>query len=160
MRRTVYVETSIFSYLAGRPSRDLIVAARQQLTHTWWQTRRPTFDVYVSQVVLDEVKAGDPGPAQKRSTLVADLSILDMPPEVADLAAALIEGVPPPPKAGADAALIAVAAYHGVNFLLTWNSTHIANAELRPRVEQVCRQRGYSPPILCTPDELMGGTDE
>jgi hypothetical protein len=83
-----------------------------------------------------------------------------MPSEVADLAAALIEGVPLPPKAGADAANIAVAAYHGVDFLLTWNSTHIANAELRPRVERVCRQRGYSPPILCTPDELMGEADE
>ena len=160
MRPTVYVETSIFSYLAGRPSRDLIVAARQQLTHTWWQTRRSAFDLYVSQVVLDEVKAGDPEPAQRRSAFVADVPILDMPAEVADLAAALIEGVPLPPRAAADGAHIAVAAYHGVDFLLTWNSAHIANAELRPRVEQICRQLGHSPPILCTPDELMGETDE
>jgi len=159
VRRTVYVETTIFSYLTGRPSRDLIVAARQQLTHVWWQTRRSAFDLYVSEAVLDEVKAGDSEQAQRRSALVADLPILDMPPEVADLAAALIEGVPLPQKAGTDAAHIAVAAYHGVDFLLTWNSAHIANAEMRPRVEQICRQRGYSPPILCTPDELMGGTD-
>lgn len=81
MRRTVYVETSIFSYLAGRPSGDLIMAARQQLTHTWWRTRRSAFDLYVSQVVLDEVKAGDPEPAERRSALVADLPILDMPPK-------------------------------------------------------------------------------
>ena len=91
---------------------------------------------------------------------MAGVPILDMPPEVAELAAGLIEGVPLPPRAGADAAHIAVAAYHGVDFLSTWNSAHIANAELRPRVEQVCRSWGYSPPILCTPDELMGDPNE
>jgi hypothetical protein len=156
VRHKVYLETSIFSYLAGRSSRDLIVAARQQITHTWWRTRRSAFDLYVSQVVIDEAKAGDPTPAKRRSALLATVPALDMPPEVADLAAALIIGVPLPPKAGADAAHIAVAAYHGMDFLLTWNSTHIANAELRPRIDKVCRERGYSTPILCTPDELMG----
>jgi len=156
VRHKVYVETSIFSYLAGRASRDLIVAARQQITHTWWRTRRSAFDLYVSQVVIDEAKAGDPTPAQRRSALLATVPTLDMPPEVAGLAAASIKGVPLPPKAGADAAHIAVAAYHRMDFLLTWNSTHIANAELRPRIERVCRERGYSTPILCTPDELMG----
>ena len=80
--------------------------------------------------------------------------------KVAELAAALIERVPLPPRAGADAAHIAVAAYHGMDFLLTWNSAHIANAELRPRVEHVCRQLGHPVPVLCTPDELMGETDE
>ncbi|MBI3262626.1 MAG: hypothetical protein HYZ58_05690 [Acidobacteria bacterium] len=73
MPRTVYVETSIWSYLAGRPSRDLIVAARQQLTHSWWRRRRSAFDLFVSQVVLDEVNAGDPEPARRRAALVADL---------------------------------------------------------------------------------------
>ena len=160
MGRAVYVETSIFSYLAGRPSRDLIVAARQQLTHTWWRTRRSAFGLYISQVVLDEVKAGDPDAAQRRAEFMGDVPILDMPSEVADLAAALIEGVPLPPKAAADATHIALAAYHEVDYLLTWNLAPIANAELRPRIEHVCRDRGYSPPILCTPDELMGEPDE
>ena len=156
MRRTVYIETSIFSYLAGRQSRDLIVAARQQRTHTWWRTRRAAFDLYVSQVVIDEAKAGDPQPAAARSGFLAGVPTLDMPDGVADLAAALIEGVPLPRKAAADAAHIAVAAYHRIDFLLTWNLAHIANAELRPRIEAVCRASGYAPPILCTPDELMG----
>jgi hypothetical protein len=160
VRRTVYIETSIFSYLAGRPSRDLVVAARQQVTHTWWHTRRAAFDLYVSQVVLDEVNAGDPEPAQRRAALATELPILDISPDVADLAAALIKGVPLPPKAGADAVHIAVASYHQVDFLLTWNLAHIANAELRPTIERVCRKRGYSPPILCTPDELMGEPDD
>lgn len=160
MRPSVYVETSIVSYLAARPSRDLIVAARQQVTHTWWRERRPTFDVYVSQVVLDEIRAGDPDAAERRAALVAGLPVLDITPEVAELAAALIQGVPLPLRAGADAAHIAAAAYHGMGFLMTWNSTHIANAELRPRVEQVCRENGCPPPVLCTPDELMGGSDD
>lgn len=157
---TVYVETSIISYLAARPSRDLIVAARQQLTHTWWRERRPAFDLYVSQVVLDEILAGDPDAAERRAALAAGIPVLDITPEVADLAAVLIRRVPLPTTAGADAAHIATAAYHRINFLITWNSTHIANAELRPRVEQVCRENGYSPPVLCTPDELMGDSDD
>lgn len=160
MRLSVYVETSIISYLAARPSRDLIVAARQQVTHTWWRERRPAFDLYVSQVVLDEILAGDPDAAERRAALVAGVPVLDITPEVADLAVALIQRVPLPPRAGADAAHIAAAAYHRIGFLMTWNSTHIANAELRPRVEQVCRETGYPPSVLCTPDELMGGNDD
>ena len=157
---TVYVETSIISYLAARPSRDLIVAARQQLTHSWWRERRPVFDLYVSQVVLDEILAGDPDAAARRAALAAGIPVLDITPEVADLAAALIHRVPLPTTAGADAAHIATAAYHRIDFLMTWNSTHIANAELRPRVEQVCRENGYPAPVLCTPDELLGGSDD
>lgn len=157
MRRTVYVETSIISYLAARPSRDLITAAHQQVTHTWWHERRPEFDLYASQVVLDEAAAGDPEAATRRAELLAGLPLLDITAEVAELAAALIERVPLPPRAGADAAHIAIAAYHGIDFLLTWNSAHIANAEMRPRIEQVCRESGFPAPVLCTPDELMGG---
>jgi predicted nucleic acid-binding protein len=157
---SVYVETSIISYLAARPSRDLIVAARQQLTHTWWRERRPVFDLYVSQVVLDEILAGDPDAAERRAAVAAGIPVLDITPEVADLAAALIHDVPLPTTAGADAAHIAAAAYHRINFLMTWNSTHIANAELRPRVERVCQENGHLAPILCTPDELMGGSDD
>lgn len=160
MRRTVYMETSIVSYLAARPSRDLIVAARQQLTHTWWRERRPAFDVYVSQVVLDEALVGDSEAVERRAALLQGLPVLDITPEVAELAAALVQRVPLPARAGADAAHIAVAAYHAMDFLVTWNSTHIANAELRSRVEQVCRESGYPPPVLCTPDELMGESDD
>jgi predicted nucleic acid-binding protein len=157
---TIYVETSIISYLAARPSRDLITAARQQVTHTWWRERRPAFDLYVSQVVLDEAAAGDPQAATRRAELLAQLPLLDVTPDVAELAAALIEQVPLPPRAGADAAHIAIAAYYGIDFLLIWNSAHIANAALRPRIEEVCRRSGFRPPVLCTPDELMGEDDD
>jgi|SRR5215218_7815851 len=156
MRPTVYVETSIISYLAAHPSRDLVTAARQQITHAWWRERRPDFMVFASQVVLDEAAAGDPHAAERRMQLLEGMPLLDLTPEVADLAAALIMRLPLPQRAGADAAHIAVAARHGVNFLLTWNCAHIANAELRPRIERICREAGYSVPVLCTPDELMG----
>ena len=155
MRRRVYIESSIVSYLASRPSRDVISTGRQQLTHTWWESRRPAFDLVISEVVLKEVRAGDPGAAERRLTFVAELPLLDITDEATELAATLIEQVPLPPQAAVDAAHIAVAAYHGVDFLLTWNVAHIANAALRRRVEAVCREQGYQAPVLCTPDELM-----
>src|SRR5436305_575026 len=160
MRQTVYIETSIVSYLAAYLSRDLITAAHQQITHTWWQKRRPEFLIFASQVVLDESAAGDPQMASRRTEILKDVPLLEITPEVAELAATLIARLPLPPRAGADAAHIAVAAYHGMSFLLTWNCTHIANAALRPRIEKICREQGYSAPVLCTPEELAGGTED
>jgi hypothetical protein len=157
MRATVYVETSVISYLTAFPSRDLITAAHQQITHAWWQAHRPKFLIFVSQVVLDEAAAGDPQMASKRIEILSDLPLLDITPEVAELAARLIKRLPLPPRAGADALHIALAAYHGVNFLLTWNCSHIANAVLRPKIEKICREQGYSAPVLCTPEELIIG---
>lgn len=159
MRQTVYIETSIISYLAAHPSRDLITSAHQQTTHSWWQEHRPEFLIFASQVVLDESTAGDPQIASKRMEILKNVPLLEITPEVAELAAALITRLPLPPRAGADAAHIAVAAYHGMNFLLTWNCSHIANAVLRPRIERICREQGYSAPVMCTPEELLGGAE-
>jgi hypothetical protein len=160
MPPTVYIETSIVSYLAAHPSRDLITAAHQQITHTWWQKQRPGFLIFASQVVLDESAAGDPQMASKRLEILKNVPLLEITPEVAELAATLITRLPLPPRAGADAAHIAVAAYHGMGFLLTWNCSHIANAALRPRIERICREQGYSAPVLCTPEELAGGAED
>jgi hypothetical protein len=107
-------------------------------------------------VVLDEAAAGDPVAAAGRLALLEGMPLVEITEEVADLAASLIARVPLPATAGADAAHIAAAAYHGLDFLLTWNCSHIANARIRPRIERLCREDGYSPPILCTPDELLG----
>ena len=152
----VYVETSVISYLAAHPSRDLITAARQQLTHEWWRRRRPHFEVYVSQLVLDEANAGDLEAAARRVEFLAALPLLDITSAVVLFARRLLETVGMPPQAAADALHIATAACHGMEYLMTWNSTHIANAEYRPRVERACRAHGYEAPVLCTPDELMG----
>ena len=156
MASPVYIETSIISYLAARPSRDLIVAAHQQITHEWWGRRRSRFDLFVSQLVLDEAAAGDPDAARRRLDLLRGMPLLDVNETVRALAQQLLVGIPLPPPAGADSVHIAVAAVHGMEYLLTWNCTHIANAELRPAVERICRTQGFPAPALCTPDELMG----
>ena len=160
MRRRVYLETSVVSYLAALPSRDLIVAARQAITREWWRHRRPLFDIYVSQLVLDEARGGDRDAAGRRAACLTDIPLLDVSASAVALARRLLDDARLPPNANADALHIAIAAVHGIDFLVTWNSTHIANAELRPRVERSCRAQGYEPPALCTPDELMGEEDD
>ena len=155
---SLYLETSVLSYLAARPSRDVVTAGRQQVARDWWATRRARFDLYVSQAVLDEAAAGDPAEAARRLALAAGLPLLDVTEEAAALAQRLQALAVFPVRAGADALHVALAAAHGVDYLLTWNLRHIANAERRPRIERACRTAGYRPPVICTPDELMGGT--
>lgn len=157
MARTVYIETSVISYLAARPSRDVVTAARQKLTREWWARRRALFGLYASEAVVAEARAGDPKAASKREEILDHIPLLAINPEVTQLARAVADALGLPDRAAVDALHIATAAYHRIDFLLTWNSTHIANAELRPIAEQACRKAGYAPPILCTPNELMGG---
>lgn len=159
MKPRVYIETTIPSYLTARPTRDLVRAAHQQITREWWASRE-RFELVVSQAVLDEAAAGDPDAARRRLRALDGLPSLDVTEEVADLAEALIIGVPFPPKAAVDAVHIAAAVVNRLDYLVTWNCTHLANAEMRKRVEQVCRSRGYEPVVICTPEELMGGQDE
>ena len=155
MKPKVYLETTIPSYLTARPSRDLVTAAHQQITREWWDTRSHAFDLFVSQMVIDEVSAGDPDAAARRLEVLASLSLLDPRTEGADLAQALIEQGPLPIGAAADALHIAIAVVNGMDYLLTWNCTHIANAVLRSQIETVCRSKGFAVPIICTPDELL-----
>jgi predicted nucleic acid-binding protein len=141
--------------LAAQPSRDLVTAAHQQITYDWWRRRRSAFDLFVSQLVIDEAAAGDPDAAARRSTLIAELPLLDVTPAVTSFAAFLVEAAAFPVRAGADALHIALAAIHGVDYLLTWNCAHIANAGLRVLVERACAKQGYAAPTMCTPEELM-----
>ncbi len=143
-------------YHTAWPSRDLIRAGHQQITKEWWQARRAGFDIYISQFVLDEAAAGDTGAARERLAALQGLPLLDLTEEVVELAAALKTSLPLPEKAVTDAAHIAIAAVHGMHFLLTWNCTHIANAEMFAAIEAACRERGFLCPVICTPEELMG----
>ena len=156
MKPKLYLETTVPSYLTAWPSRDLIRAGHQQITKEWWQTRRENFDIYISQFVLDEAAAGDPEAARERLTAIQDFSILDPTDEVGELAAALMSSLVLPTNAATDAAHIAIAAVHEMPFLLTWNCTHIANAEMSVAIENVCREHGFYCPVICTPEELMG----
>ena len=155
MQPKAYLETTIASYLTARPSRDLITAANQQMTHDWWHDHRGDFDLYVSQFVIEEASAGDPDAATRRLAMLEDLPQLDVTDAVQHLAQALLTQVPLPPNAQVDALHIAVATVHGMDYLVTWNCTHIANATLRHRIEAVCRAAGYEPPTICTPQELL-----
>lgn len=155
MKPRIYLETTIPSYLTAWPSRDLVRGAHQQITRAWWDRRRDDFDLFISQFVLDEAGAGDPSAAQRRLAVMNDLQLLDASEEVELLASELVTRVPLPAKAATDALHIAIAAINGMDYLLTWNCTHIANAELRSRIELVIRERGYEPPIICTPEELI-----
>jgi hypothetical protein len=153
MKVRIYVETTVPSYLAAWPSRDLIRAAHQQITREWW-AKRGAFELYTSRLVVQECQAGDLEAAADRLAVLAEIPLLEQTPDVADLAEALVQRVPLPAKAAADALHIAVAAVNGMDYLLTWNCTHIANVTLRSRIEAVCRAAGYEPPLICTPEEL------
>jgi len=156
MKLKIYIETTIVSYLTARPSRDLIIAAHQQLTQEWWEYHRLDFDVYVSQLVIQEASAGDQQAAQHRLNVLAPLPLLELKTEAVTLARALVTGGTVPEKAVEDALHIAVATTHGMDYLLTWNCRHIANATTRNAIAAICRSLGYEAPVICTPEELMG----
>jgi hypothetical protein len=159
MKPTVYVETTVPSYLTAWPSRDLVRAGDQQVTRDWW-ARRSVYELRVSSLVLLECRAGDAEAAALRLAALDGIPVLAQTPEAEVLAETLLREVPLPARAAADALHVAVAAVNGVSYLVTWNCTHIANASLRPRIEEVCRRSGYEPPVICTPKELLGGEDE
>jgi predicted nucleic acid-binding protein len=155
MKPKVYIETSVPSYLAARPSQDVRVLANQQTTVEWWASRREYFELFISEFVLTEAALGDPAAARKRLEVLEGISVLDATDEVRALGSALIAKGPIPPQAAIDALHIAIAAVNGMEYLLTWNCTHIANAIMRAKIESVCRRQGYEPPVICTPLELM-----
>jgi predicted nucleic acid-binding protein len=156
MKPSVYLETTIVSYLTAWPSRDLVMAANQATTREWWTSNKDQFDLYISQPVIDEAAAGDADAAARRWEVLQHIPSLGITNDVKELARLLIAGVSLPARAQTDALHIAAAAINGINYLLTWNCTHIANAALRPRIETVCQTAGFEPPVICTPQELLG----
>lgn len=152
----LYLETTIPSYLTSRPSRDLIIAGHQQITREWWTRRRSQFDIYISQLVIDEAEAGDAASMRDRLKAIQGLPLLEITSEVEELAAAILASGAIPQRAATDAAHIAIAGVHRMDFLLTWNCAHIANAAIARAVAGVCRQSGYDCPVICTPEELSG----
>lgn len=153
MKPRVYVETSVLSYLTALPSRDIVRAAHQQITLEWW-AQRDRFELFVSEMVLAEAGRGDPTAAGRRLAAADGLQVLSASVEAQALAAALLRSAAMPPKAAVDAAHVAIATAHGLEFVLTWNCAHIANAVMRPRIEAACRRAGFQPPVICTPEEL------
>ena len=155
MRQSVYLETTVISYLTAWRSPQLMMAAHQQVTRMWWDEQRNKYDLFVSQAVVEEASSGDPGAAQRRLSAIEDIPVLAISDDVRDLSKSLLADSPLPDKAGIDALHIAVATVNGIDYLLTWNCRHIANAALRHQIDAICAFSGYQAPVLCTPLELM-----
>lgn len=156
MKPSVYLETTIASYYTARASRNVVVAGHQATTRDWWDTRLTRFHAFISQIVIDEAAGGNPQAAKDRLAVLEPFSLLSISDDAIGLARDLIESGPLPSKAAQDALHIAIAAAHGIDFLVTWNCTHIANAEMAARIAQVCRGHGLECPVICTPEALMG----
>ena len=154
MKPTVCIETTIVGHLTARLPGDPVVAGQTLATRKWWNEARPLFDVLTSQVVLDEASQGDPQAAGERLNAMASVPLLPIGEASVELGELLVARGALPPKARVDAAHVSIAATNGVEYLLTWNCRHLANATLRTRIEEVCRERGFEPPIICTPFEL------
>ncbi|MGO8747496.1 MAG: type II toxin-antitoxin system VapC family toxin [Thermoguttaceae bacterium] len=152
----VYIETSVVSYLRQRPSAQIVAAARQLLTRRWWEQERHDYELVTSQYVLDEAALGDPVLAAERQQALAEIPLLELPSDIAELAGEIVNRGILPPDALIDALHIAVAAFHGVEYLLTWNCKHIANAKMLPKIRDLLVQFGYAVPIVCTPEEMVG----
>lgn len=156
MSETVYVETSILGYLTARSTKNLILAANIEVTREWWESRSSAFTLYISQVVLDEAARGDAEIALKRLEIVNGLPLVDLNQSVLNLAAQFLSRSNLPSKASDDAVHIAVATIHGLDYLLTWNCKHIANAQIQRKLEEISLDFGYELPVICTPYELLG----
>ena len=157
MKPKLYVETTIPSLLTAWPSRDVIIAGQQQATRAWWDERRERYQLFVSVLVMKEAKRGDATAVAERIRALRECRVLPFPTEAEDLTRALLASRLIPAKAEADAAHIAIASVHGMDFLLTWNCTHIANGIVMHAVSILSREMGFEPPIVCTPEELMEG---
>lgn len=157
MSETVYIETSILGYLTARPSRDIVVAANIEVTREWWETRRDVFQLYSSQAVVNETSQGDAAIAAQRLAILDNFSLLNLNQSVLDLAEQFLGRSNLPTKADVDAVHIAAATVHGMDYLLTWNCKHIANAQIQGKLAEISLNFGYELPILCTPYELLGG---
>jgi hypothetical protein len=155
MTQRVYVETSVVSYLTARPSKDPIFEAHRLITVRFWEHAKSPFELFVSQLVIDEASRGDTDAAARRLEAIESIPLLDAPEEVDRLANAIMRDGALPPNALEDAIHIAIAAVNGMEILVTWNCRHIANAVLRPRIEDACRNAGYDCPVICTPESVV-----
>jgi predicted nucleic acid-binding protein len=155
IKETVYVETTVIGYLTSRPRQDVMVTGHQEATREWWRTASDRFDLFVSQLVVQECSAGDEQAAQERLDAIEGFTLLPTTVDAEHLAAALIGGNAVPETHPEDALHVALAAVHGIEYLVTWNFRHIANASVRAAIERICRDAGHEPPIICTLEELM-----
>ncbi len=155
-KKSVYLETSFISYLTSRPSQNVVAAGHQEITRQWWDTRQQDFELFVSELVIEEAGKGHSEAAAKRLSSIADIALLDVTDEAITFANTLVEALVIPEKATADAMHVSIAAISGIHYLLTWNCRHIANVEIFESIGKLCTAHGYRAPMLCTPEQLLG----
>ncbi len=155
MKPKVYLETTIVSYLTARETRDVVMAAMIAQTKDWWSERRSKHSLFIAELVMREAAKGDAGAARRRLDVLKSMNMLSASPEALGLAESFLGHFALPASAGADALHIAIAATSGMDYLLTWNCRHIANAAMRPKLEALCLRAGLRCPVICTPPELM-----
>jgi hypothetical protein len=151
----IYVESTIPSYVVARPALDLLQAARQQLTRDWWEFKRHSHELFTSQVVLDEIAAGELEMARQRCQLLANTKLLDLTDDAKSLTKQILASGTLPATADRDAAHIALACVHEMDILLTWNCRHIANASIQLKLRKLAEAAEADLPLICTPEELM-----
>lgn len=154
---TVYIETSIVSHASSRPHSDIRIAALQHQARDWWSIKRPKFNLVTSQLTILEASGGDPLAAADRLKMLDGIPLVQLGADVDALANLILTNHLMPQKAGADAIHVAAAAIAGVNYLLTQNCKHIANAHELPRVYRLLDDQGYGQLLICTPNEFLGG---
>ncbi len=158
MKARVYLETTIVSYLVGWLNQhNLYVAAQQEFTRDWWANKRHTYELFASAVVVKEARGGEAELAEARVAFLNEVNLLQVTDAADRLKAELLRHAALPRKAELDALHIAISTVHGLDYLLSWNCKHIANAVTLPKVYAICRNAGYEPPFVCTPFELMEG---
>lgn len=153
--KTVYIESTVVSYYAAHRTRDLIVAAHQEITWEWWDKALSSFEPFVSQIVFDEISRGDEDAAQRRAGAIQGFKVLEMTPHVVSLADMYFDALDIPDKARNDSYHLALAVHHGMDYLVSWNCTHITAGRVRAIVEALNDEKGYQTSIICTPEELM-----
>jgi hypothetical protein len=154
---TIYIETTVVSYLVANPSRDTILTAHQQLTRQWWQDERQHYQCVTLAEVLKEAGLGDMEMSRRRVEALSGLTVLAVDKSARSLAQELLAARILPPAAASDAIHAVVAAQCGINILLTWNCRHLANPHLLGKLRQFVGRHGLTLPEICTPIELMGG---
>jgi hypothetical protein len=157
MKPTVYIETTVVSYYTARPSRDLIAAAHQQTTVEWWENALPQFSAFISPFVIEECEKGDPKAANRRMTAISSFDVLTVNDEIRKLGDLYFKKTFLPEKAKLDAMHLAVAVFHGMNYIASWNFTHILNPILHKSIISINKDRGLETPFILTPEELMEG---
>jgi len=156
----VYVETTVIGHIAGRPHPNPDTASHQRITREWWPTARSRYRLVSSRLTIDECGDGDPTAASERFELLRGIPLLADSLEAESLAMQLVAQLAVPASEPRDALHIALAATNGVQFIVTWNFKHILNPHLQSQIAATCRDAGFVPPVICTPEQLKATEDD